>query len=286
MTHLGDPNADLVSMGLSGWHGPPPVMERFHRHNEVELNFVEEGAISYLSGGRQVSVKAGQLAVFWAALPHRLVRAEDPAIFHWLTLPLASFLQWRLPEALTQPVLHGEVVWSRTPQMSRYDQILFGHWQDDLKDGSEAGQHVLLIEVEARLRRLAVSLASSVSRTSPSEVAKPVTDGEGLGKVEGMTRFVAEHYTEPVRVADVAHSVGLHPNYALTLFRRALGIGIVEYVTQHRVLHAQRLLATTDASVLEVALAAGFNFPSRFYTVFRRDFGRTPREYRALVRTP
>jgi len=121
---------------------------------------------------------------------------------------------------------------------------------------------------------------------SASEVAKSVSDGKGPGKVEGMTRFVAEHYTEPVRVADVALSVGLHPNYALTLFRRALGIRTVEYITQHRVLHAQRLLATTVASVLEVALAAGFGSPNRFYTVFRSDFACMPREYRALVRTP
>lgn len=104
--------------------------------------------------------------------------------------------------------------------------------------------------------------------------------------VEGMTRFVAEHYTEPVRVTDVVLSMGLHPHYELKLFRPTLGIGMVEYIAQHRVLHAQRLLATTVASVLEVALAAGFGSPNRFYTVFRSDFGRMPREYRAMVRRP
>jgi transcriptional regulator GlxA family with amidase domain len=56
--------------------------------------------------------------------------------------------------------------------------------------------------------------------------------------------------------------------------------GILDYLTQYRVAHAQRLLVTTDLPVLEIALACGFNSLSRFYAAFKKICGRSPRTYR------
>jgi AraC-like DNA-binding protein len=275
-----DSGLEFATIGLAGWHGQPPVMDRFHRHNEIELNYVEQGSITYLSGARQATVSAGRLAVFWGAIPHRLARREEPTTFYWLTLPLAWFLQWRLPEALVHSVLHGDVVLSQGAAPD-YDPVLLRQWHRDLEEGSEERRKVLLLELEARLRRLAISVDAG---EVPAEGARPHLDERGLDKVERMTRHIAEHYTEALKVQDIARTVGLHPNYAMTLFRRALGIGIVDYVTQHRVTHAQRLLATTDSGILEIAFASGFGSASRFYAAFKRECGRTPREYRFSVR--
>jgi AraC family transcriptional regulator, melibiose operon regulatory protein len=268
-------------MGLASWRGQPPVMERFHRHNEVELNYVEEGSVTYVSGASQATVSTGQFAVFWAAIPHRLVRREEPTTLHWLTLPLAWFLRWRLSEPLVHAVLHGKVV-SSADTGSTYDLALFRRWHDDLEDGSEDRREVLLLELEARLRRLTVPVDAGEATL---DVARPLPDERGLDNVERMTRYIAEHYAEPLRVADIARVVGLHPNYALTLFRRVLGMGIVDYVTQHRVTHAQRLLATTDSGVLEIAFASGFGSASRFYVAFKSECGLSPGAYRASVRS-
>jgi len=87
-----------------------------------------------------------------------------------------------------------------------------------------------------------------------------------LNKVEQMAAFIAMRYTEQLTVADVGRHVNLHPSHAMTLFKRAFGTTLLNYITQHRISHAQRLLATTNKVVLEVALEAGFGSSSRFYT--------------------
>ncbi|MER3484247.1 MAG: hypothetical protein C4332_14975 [Meiothermus sp.] len=51
---------------------------------------------------------------------------------------------------------------------------------------------------------------------------------------------------------------------------------VLEYLTQHRLAHAQRLLATTDQPVLEIAFEAGFGSSSRFYAVFEEKVGSHP----------
>jgi len=72
----------------------------------------------------------------------------------------------------------------------------------------------------------------------------------------------------------------LHPNYAMSLFKKAFGTTLIEYLTHHRVSHAQRLLATTDEKIVEVAFNSGFNSISRFNEAFRRACNCAPREYR------
>ena len=42
----------------------------------------------------------------------------------------------------------------------------------------------------------------------------------GTGKVDQMATYIAEHYTEGLRVTDIARAARLHLAYAVTLFRK------------------------------------------------------------------
>jgi AraC-like DNA-binding protein len=68
----------------------------------------------------------------------------------------------------------------------------------------------------------------------------------------------------------------------MTLFKRAFGTTLLAYLTQHRISHAQRLLATTEEKILVAALDSGFNSLSRFNAAFKEACGCSPREYRRL----
>ena len=93
-----------------------------------------------------------------------------------------------------------------------------------------------------------------------------------------MASLIAQRYTEPLTIEMIGDAVDLHPNYAMSLFRKAFGATLIDYLTQHRVSHAQRLLATTDQKILRVALDSGFGSISRFNDAFRRACGCSPRE--------
>jgi AraC-like DNA-binding protein len=101
-----------------------------------------------------------------------------------------------------------------------------------------------------------------------------------MNKVEQIACLIAQRYTEPLTVAEIGKGVGLHPNYAMGLFKKAFGTTLLDYLMHHRISHAQRLLATTNEKIVEVAFSSGFNSISRFNETFRRACGCTPREYR------
>jgi len=264
----------VAAFGLACWEGRPLLMERSHRHHELELNYLSGGSISYSFGGAQTRVVAGQLALFWAAMPHQIVALEEPAIICWVTLPLALFLHWQLPAAFVNQVLQGQPIVAAGTEPA-VELARLRQWQADLAALQVEQQTIVILELEARLRRMALAQAGPA-------VSGGTTKG-GRSKAEQIAQFIAAHHAEPLRAAQIAAAVGLHPRYAMTIFRQAMGMSIGEYLTQYRMMHAQRLLATTDASVLDVALDAGFGSSSRFYATFKRACGCSPGAYRAAL---
>jgi AraC family transcriptional regulator, melibiose operon regulatory protein len=278
---------DISAFGLATNWFQPVLMQRAHRHNEVELNFIEQGSLTYLFGGMRTSLQAGQMALFWATVPHQLMLVEERTILHWLTIPFATFLRWQLPDMLTRQVICGKFV--TDPEEGdaarrQANQVLFRQWYADLQQNSPEHRKIVLLEVEARLHRLALSMSMQDGEAAQQESSRsPLPVGEP-SNVERLACFIAEHYTEPLSVEQIAQTVHLHPNYVMSLFRRSFGMSIIDYITQYRVSHAQFLLITTDMNVSEIALKVGFGSISRFYTAFKEVCGQSPVAYRASLR--
>ena len=137
--------------------------------------------------------------------------------------------------------------------------------------------------LKARLLRLAAAVRGRVRREGASRALALAGDGAPTS-VERMATFVARHYRDSIGLEEVAREVHLHPDYASALFRKAFGVTPTRFILQHRVSHAQRMLVTSDAKILEVAMEAGFGSLSRFNAAFQKLCGCAPREYRARHR--
>jgi AraC-like DNA-binding protein len=279
-----DPNRpDFSPYGFACVRWTPSPMRRPDHHNEIEVNMLTKGWVTYLLGGRKVRINAGQFSVFWAAIPHQIVDFEPGMSYHVATIPFAWFLQCRLPERFVQPLLRGEVISEKlTRERLRHDQEQFTQWEGDLVKPNDEMRRVVMLEMEARLRRMVSMLPAktAVATTPKTRARSTALHGGELNKVEQMACLVAQRYTEQLTVTEIGKEVGLHPNYAMGLFKKAFGTTLIDYLTHHRVSHAQRLLATTDEKIVDAAFSSGFNSISRFNEAFRRACGCTPREYR------
>ena len=253
-------------------------MRRPDHHNEIELNLLTSGFVSYLLGGRKVRIEAPTLAVFWAGMPHQVVDFQPGAQYFVGTIPLAWFLQCKLADRFVQALLRGEVLLEHLVQNARRDHELFKRWEEDLQQPDDEVRRIVILEMEARLRRMMAALSPPAGGTAPGR-ATTLQSGE-MNKVEQIACLIAQRYTEPLTVAEIGKGVGLHPNYAMGLFKKAFGTTLLDYLMHHRISHAQRLLATTNEKIVEVAFSSGFNSISRFNETFRRACGCTPREYR------
>jgi len=250
----------------------------------IELNLIKSGLVTYLYDGNKIQVGAGRLATFWSAIPHQIVGASRNAEFFAMTLPLTWFLQFRLPEEFTHQILEGQVLVE--PLASpRGDYERFEQWIEDLKSPRPEINRIIMLEVEARLLRFAGALAGQNPALEKNYKAAVVCDPSSADRIRQMLSFIAQNYTEHITVELIGKSAGLHPKYAMSLFRKTFGTTLAHYVTRYRVSYAQHLLFTTDSKIVDVAMSSGFNSLSRFNDAFKRGSGCSPREYRDRRRT-
>lgn len=264
------PDHNLLPYGFRVWRGRASRMSGAHAHGDVEVNVVVAGSLRYFFAGRLTTIHSGELALFWAGIPHQLIDLARATEVIWVTIPLAWVLQWRGTERLRQRLLAGDLLIEPVGR----DRVLIERWAADYASGTADLQEIVALEVEARIRRL--------SRTAwPAARGRAAVAGTLL---ERATRVIGERYTENLTVADVAAAVEVHPQYLMRAFKAQCGMGLWEYVLRLRVSHAQRLLVTTDRKMIDIALDAGFGAVSRFYATFRRVCGTTPRAYRHAMR--
>ena len=91
------------------------------------------------------------------------------------------------------------------------------------------------------------------------------------------TRLV-EQPDDTATLADWADELGVDAKTIQRLFARDTGMTFGQWRQQARLLHGLELLATGQ-KVVEVALALGYDSPSAFATMFKRQFGQTPSEF-------
>jgi AraC-like DNA-binding protein len=103
-------------------------------------------------------------------------------------------------------------------------------------------------------------------------------------RVQQVLRIITEHFAEPLETRELAERVDTSSSRLAQLFREHTGTTIRAALLRRRLTEAKRLLATTDAPITDVLYESGFNDVSYFNRAFRKDTGRTPREYRRHAR--
>ena len=281
---LGDEVQEMPP-GLWTRRGAPPSMVRMHRHDDVEINVVLEGQLQYLFAGRPLTVRAGEIAVFWAAQPHGLVDSRRGDVC-WVHVPFSMLLSWGLPEAETAPLLRAEPLVTHAPELAERIALTAASWRDEVggpepgagTDQGDALSQIALLEIEAAVRRI---LRAASPPGTDADVAEPgASPTTRLRQVSAMAQHVREHHRSPLQVADIAAAAHLTPSHAMTVFRRTVGVTLGSYVTMCRIAEAQRLLLTTSMTTTEIASAAGFGSLSSFYAHVTEACGMAPRDYR------
>lgn len=79
----------------------------------------------------------------------------------------------------------------------------------------------------------------------------------------------------------LAKNVYLSPNYLSGLFRKKMGMTIIQYITDVRIAHAKNLLEDHSLKVYDVAYQSGYKDANYFAKIFRKMVGMSPLEYRA-----
>lgn len=94
--------------------------------------------------------------------------------------------------------------------------------------------------------------------------------------------YIREHFTEPLRVPQLAKLCHCSVSYISHMFRKQNGVSLNTYINRLRLEHGRKLLRETRRSIREISDCCGFETPAYFSLLFREQFRCTPSGYRKI----
>ena len=99
-------------------------------------------------------------------------------------------------------------------------------------------------------------------------------------QIRQLLNYIRENYQKDISLDDLADSVGLHPNYVCTLFKKSVGQSYLSCLHKERIRAAKKLLLDTDLSIEDIAHQVGYNSSSQLARVFRKYESLSPTDFR------
>lgn len=101
--------------------------------------------------------------------------------------------------------------------------------------------------------------------------------------VAQIAQFIDTNYREALTLKTLANMCHGSPYHLHRTFKRIKGITPAQYIRQTRISKAVHSLVTSDKTITEIALAVGIPNTAYFITLFKKETGYTPADYRQLI---
>lgn len=253
-----------------------------HWHSEMELNYILEGCVEFICGDEKITAQAGDIVVILPDMLHSVSRSGASQCMYDTLVFGASMLGGqdtdRSAAMFIRPLgtncgIHSHIS-SEHPYYAELRTSI-----EQIFSCAKGDSAILDILLKSELMRLLWLLyeSGSIYCISPGSA-------ENSALLRSAIQYINSHYSENITIDMLAEITHLSRSYFMSCFRKAAGIGAIEYVNQVRAKSAVRLLEESSRSIAEIAFECGFRNLSNFNRQFKSIAGITPSEYRRQIK--
>lgn len=243
-----------------------------HYHDEIEFVVIYDGSFLIEADGEKHIANSGDVVFVGSGVPHSTVH---------LTPSLVALIQFRENDFLSSGI-------TRIIKYSVKYSNLSGERVRIIKNP-------LLFDSLTRLITEAEAKNPAYEMFARSEIYKVLgllyRDGilvdterffatKEVQKILPALEYINKSYAENISLDSVSSLLGFDSSYFCRIFKEATGATFTEYLNFVRICKAEKLLSTTDMSILEISEAVGFASISYFNRVFKRVRNVSPGKYR------
>ena len=244
-----------------------------HIHHENEIIYALYGGIEIRIGGRLYSVDEGQVAIINSMVMHEIRVARPDGRFLLVEVgPALLREKFDLIKGLDFEIM----VYDKSAKPDIFNclnQIMKKqHAQDP---ASTLWMMGYLLQLYSMLYSALVADGIGNTREDRPQNAK---------SIEGVLRYVYEHYSEDIKLDDVASYSGYCKSGFCKAFKSSTGFTFHSYLNLCRVRNAEQLLVETNGSLDEIAELVGMKEAKVLCREFKKRLGVTPRSYRQQAR--
>lgn len=101
--------------------------------------------------------------------------------------------------------------------------------------------------------------------------------------VEKIIRYLHENISEKITLSDIAQHTFFSAIYCDSVFKKEMGVSIIDYLLEERIGLAKQLLTEGSLSLRQIAETSGFSDYNYFARTFKKRTGYTPTQYRKSI---
>lgn len=264
---------------------------KIHTHDFIEIVYVYDGKGYHIYNDVTYPVSKGELYIINSRTPHCFYPTDKSNSEHLVVYNLCF-----LPEFISNINIHLPILVELTDIMlykSLYpDEIIYN---PDLKlSGSmrteiEQLYEKMYLEFTSKginyvelLRLSLCELLLKIHRFYQQNHASPESAVIKYRHqlIPDCIQYLRENYSKKVTIEELSNNFFLSKSYLSSLFKKATGSGVVEYLQHIRIERACELLTNTTLSITEISTQVGYTDYRFFNKSFKKITGVTAHEYR------
>lgn len=256
-----------------------------HWHEEIELVYVTEGALSAHVNGICTELQAGEGILVNTGVLHSYSEGANVKTTAVYLLFLPSLIGgW-----------DGSVYWKKyikpltgALSLSGLPLTEKGTWQETVLRHARRAAACMKqeddgfeIDVRTELAHI-LRLVSRHAAPSGPVSARQSADAQAMRM---MLSYMENNCSRDLRIEEIADSAYMSPQSCLRLFKRFTSVPPKRYLLQVRLEKARRLLRESTLTLSMVCAECGFSDQSYFTKLFREHFGMPPGAFRQSAQT-
>lgn len=95
--------------------------------------------------------------------------------------------------------------------------------------------------------------------------------------------YIEKNYTHEVSIDMLCKELNINKCYFCNIFKKETGYTFINYLNNYKIEKSKKLLKNPNLSLLEIALAVGFNNQNYYSTIFKKITSKTPLQFRESI---
>ena len=97
--------------------------------------------------------------------------------------------------------------------------------------------------------------------------------------------YLNDNLNQKIKIKDLEKKFNYNGFYIMRLFKREIGISIIDYINCLKIYKSINMLINTDSSILKVALYNGFSSLEYYSEMFKKITGFNPQKFKIAIKS-
>ena len=257
-----------------------------HWHEELQITMATRGRLTIQINGIDYILETGQAVFINKSVLHiatHLTPGGEYVSFNFPEKLLGFYTDSAMEKSYVLPFtnsyllslgINGETTWEK--------QILEILWEMK-KCFERKTDWGWQYEISIKTVQLWLILISNLTLSEEESAKHNRLQQERL---QLMLSFIHQNYSHDITLKGIADAAHVSVSECTRSFKKSIRMTPYSYLVKYRIQRSCDLLASTEATITEIARRVGFNHVNHFIQSFKKHLNRTPKEFRGSRQAP